>query len=81
MCVCVCVCSVRGSEVEPPPTRSQRRPDSPLVPFQFPERIVFFLSEEERPAHWEREPRFGKPAQPQPPSFQWTQFTLIHSAL
>lgn len=40
--------------------RSPRGPDSPLVPLHFPERIVFFLSEEERPAHWETGPKVGK---------------------
>lgn len=34
---------------------------SRLVPMHFPERIVFFLSEEERPAQREMGPKCGKP--------------------
>lgn len=34
--------------------------ESPLVLLHFPERIVFFLSEEERPAHGEMGPKLGK---------------------
>lgn len=55
---CVCVCAVRG--LGRCAWRSPRRPDSPPVPLQFPERIVFFLSEEERPAHREMGPKVGK---------------------
>lgn len=54
----VCVCAVRG--LGRCAWRSPRRPDSPPVPLQFPERIVFFLSEEERPAHREMGPKVGK---------------------
>lgn len=40
--------------------RSPGEPESPLVLLHFPERIVFFLSEEERPAHRETGPKVGK---------------------
>lgn len=52
------VCAARG--LGRCASRSPRGPDSPLVPLHFPERIVFFLSEEERPAHREMGPKVGK---------------------
>ena len=40
--------------------RSPREPESPPVLLHFPERIVFFLSKEERPAHRETGPKVEK---------------------
>lgn len=56
VCVgCVCATVTRGPGRGA--LRSPRGPDSRLVPLHFPERIVFFLSEEERPTHRETGPK------------------------
>lgn len=52
-----CVCC-KGSRVVC--LKDPRESESPPVLSYFPERIVFFLSEEERPAHREVEPKVGK---------------------
>lgn len=72
-CVCMCVwrvlfvlggrvegvCAARG--LGRCASGSPGEPESPLVLLHFPERIVLFLSEEERPAHRETGPKVGKP--------------------